>query len=87
MADKESKIKNVDVASDNSRSSQEEEQDGNETKIDLGISFDKLTLGPKKKLLVIPLAGIIVHRAHRCSPASIPKNRRPDFSYGNFLGE
>ncbi|XP_023758084.1 uncharacterized protein LOC111906565 [Lactuca sativa] len=85
MADKESKIKNVDVASDNSRSSQEEEQDGNETKIDLGISFDKLTLGPKKKLLVIPLAGIIVHRAHRCSPASIPKNRRPDFSYGNFL--
>lgn len=85
MAAKESKITKDIVASDDSRNSHEEEQEENETKIDLGISLDKLTLGPKKKLLVIPLAGIIVHRGHIRSPATIPKNRRPDFSYGKFL--
>ncbi|KAI3677195.1 hypothetical protein L1987_86817 [Smallanthus sonchifolius] len=52
---------------------------------DLGISLDRLNIGSKKKLLVIPLRGIIVHRAHRTRPETIPRNRRPDFSYGNFL--
>lgn len=82
MAAIESMIKNVVVANDGSPSSHEEED---ETKFELGISLEKLALGPKKKLLVIPLAGIIVHRAHLSNPAAIPKNRRPDFSYGKFL--
>ena len=88
MAATESDIKNVDLAStsDDSRSTQEEEHDRMETKLDLGISLSKLTLRPKKKLLVLPLTGIVVHRAHLRSPAGIPKNRRPDFCYGNFLG-
>ncbi|KAL4560426.1 hypothetical protein LXL04_032577 [Taraxacum kok-saghyz] len=84
MADTDTKIKNVVAASDDSQSTQEEEQDGIATKIDLGIYLEKLTLGPKKKLLVLPLAGIIVHRAHVRSPETIPKTRRPDFSYGKF---
>ncbi|KAI3743499.1 hypothetical protein L1987_61209 [Smallanthus sonchifolius] len=53
--------------------------------IDLGISLDRLNIGSKKKLLVLPLRGILVHRAHLSRPATISKNRRPDFFYGNFL--
>lgn len=86
MAANESKNKNVIVASD-SQSSEEEQENEKETGIDLGISLDKLTLGPKKKLLVIPLGGLIVHRAHIRDRFKLPKNRRPDLSYGNFMGE
>lgn len=50
-------------------------------------SIEKLNLVPKKKLLVLPLSGIIVHRAHLSRPDTFLKNRSPDFSYGNFLGE
>ncbi|KAI3499423.1 hypothetical protein L1887_35223 [Cichorium endivia] len=84
MAAKESKIKNVALASNDSGSSKDEEHNKNETGTDLGISLDKLSLGPKKKLLVIPLGGLIVHRAHVGDRPTHPKSRRPDFSYGNF---
>ncbi|KAI3683847.1 hypothetical protein L1987_84362 [Smallanthus sonchifolius] len=50
----------------------------------LGVSMDKLNLGPRKKLIVLPIGGILVHRALRHRPNTIPKNRRPDFSTGNF---
>ncbi|KAK1426032.1 hypothetical protein QVD17_14699 [Tagetes erecta] len=49
------------------------------------ISLDRLNIVPKKKLLVIPLRGILVHRAHRSWPETMPKDRRPDFWSGNFL--
>ncbi|XP_076884571.1 uncharacterized protein LOC143533786 [Bidens hawaiensis] len=48
-------------------------------------SMDKLNLGPQKKLLVLPMGGFLVHRAHRRRPNTIPKNRLPDFSSGNFM--
>ncbi|CAH1442078.1 unnamed protein product [Lactuca virosa] len=83
MAAKESKINNIVVASEDSRRSKEED-DENETRIDLGISFDKIILRPKKKLLVLPLRGFIVHRAHLGS-RTIPNNRLPDFSYEDYL--
>nr|XP_043611992.1 uncharacterized protein LOC122583677 [Erigeron canadensis] len=61
-------------------------EDEKQKKIDTSIiSLDKLSLGPKKKLLVLPLGGFIVHRAHRRGLNTIPKNRRPDFSFGNFF--
>ncbi|KAL8214510.1 hypothetical protein R6Q57_003959 [Mikania cordata] len=69
------------VASDGS----EEQKDEKETGIDSGISLDRLNIGSKKKLLVLPLRGIIVHRAHRSRPETILRNRRPDFCYGKFL--
>ncbi|KAI7738268.1 hypothetical protein M8C21_014434, partial [Ambrosia artemisiifolia] len=62
-----------------------EKDDEKETGCDLGVSMGKLNLGPKKKLLVLPLGGFLVHRAHRRRPNTIPKNRSPDFSSGNFM--
>ncbi|KAI7754181.1 hypothetical protein M8C21_012599 [Ambrosia artemisiifolia] len=66
---------------------EEEEKD---EKDDVGLSLDRVNIclekkKMKKKLLVIPLRGIFVHRAHRSWPETIPRNRRPDFRYGNFL--
>ncbi|KAL7616092.1 hypothetical protein Lser_V15G01961 [Lactuca serriola] len=84
MAAEESKIKNVAIASDDSQSSEKEEEIKHEKETDLGISLDKLSLGPKKKLLVIPLGGLIVHRAHVRDRGTLPKNRRPDLTYGKF---
>ncbi|XP_024983726.1 uncharacterized FCP1 homology domain-containing protein C1271.03c-like [Cynara cardunculus var. scolymus] len=81
MASKDSKLKNISVVSDHDTSSGDD--DKKETRVD--ISFDKLNLGRKKKLLVIPLAGILVHRAYRFKPTTIPTHRSPDFSYGKFL--
>ncbi|KAJ9559174.1 hypothetical protein OSB04_013788 [Centaurea solstitialis] len=78
MASNDSKLKNLAVVSDHGGG------DEKETGIDLGISLDKLNFGRKKKLLVIPIGGI-VHRARRDKPTAIPKNRRPDFTFGNFL--
>ncbi|KAJ0736041.1 putative FCP1 domain, HAD superfamily protein [Helianthus annuus] len=71
---KETGIKNVVADSDDS-----------EEKTGLDISLDRVNIGSKKKLLVIPLRGIFVHRAHRWYPATIPRNCRPDFRYGHFL--
>ncbi|GJZ81500.1 uncharacterized FCP1 homology domain-containing protein-like protein [Tanacetum coccineum] len=81
---KDKKITN-DVASDDSHIDEKQENE-KEARIHQIISLDKLSiLGPKKKLLVLPLRGIIVHRAHRIKPYDIPKTRQPDFSYGCFL--
>ncbi|CAH1442077.1 unnamed protein product [Lactuca virosa] len=87
MSAEESKIKNVAVASsiDTPRSEEEKEEIKSETGTDVGFSLDKLSLGPKKKLLVIPLGGLIVHRAHVRERFTLPKNRRPDLSYGKFM--
>ncbi|KAL8204954.1 hypothetical protein R6Q57_010577 [Mikania cordata] len=80
---KEGSMKNV-VASDRV-SDEEEDDDDKETGTDLGLSMDKLNLGPKKKLLVLPIGGFLVHRAHRRRPNTIPRNRKPDFCSGNFM--
>ncbi|KAJ9559172.1 hypothetical protein OSB04_013786 [Centaurea solstitialis] len=86
MAAKDSKLKNLVVVSDHeSNGSDEDDVNEKETETDLGFCLDKLNLGPKKKLLVIPFGGMIVHRAHRHRPKTIPRNRRPDFSSGNFM--
>ncbi|KAK9058829.1 hypothetical protein SSX86_023672 [Deinandra increscens subsp. villosa] len=67
-----------------------EEEDDEEKEsgsgIDLGIiSMEKLTLGLKKKLVVLPVGGFLVHRAHSRRPKTIPENRRPDFCSGKFM--
>ncbi|KAL0410039.1 UNVERIFIED_CONTAM: hypothetical protein Slati_3593600 [Sesamum latifolium] len=75
MAEK-SKLKNV--ISD--ESSDEERQPAT----DLDLPFDKLNLGPQKKLLVLCLGGLLVHRLHVRGKASI-RGLRPDIFHGSFL--
>ncbi|KAJ0624703.1 putative FCP1 domain, HAD superfamily protein [Helianthus annuus] len=73
------------VASDNTDHISEEQEEEKETRISLDVSMNKLNLGPKKKLLVLPIGGFLVHRAHRRRPKTIPKNRQPDFCSGIFM--
>ncbi|PIN06800.1 Phosphoprotein phosphatase [Handroanthus impetiginosus] len=51
---------------------------------DLGLSLDKLNLGPQKKLLILCLGGLLVHRVHVRDKATV-KGLRPDVVYGKFL--
>lgn len=79
----EAGIWNVD-ASDDSIS---EKQDKKLTGLDLRVSMQKLNIVSKKKLLVLPIGGFLVYRAHRRRPSNIPKHRRPDFYSGNFMSK
>ena len=63
--------------------SENEEDSGN----DFGLSLEKLSIGPRKKLLVMSLGGVLLHRAFNRDKAGIPKHRRPDLLYGNHLGK
>ncbi|CAN0863598.1 Uncharacterized FCP1 homology domain-containing protein C1271.03c [Linum grandiflorum] len=50
------------------------------------LSLEKLSLGPEKKLLVIPVGGFLCHRVfkYRKTRVRIPGNRTPDSSSGTF---
>lgn len=60
----------------------DEEDAGSE--YDLDLPLEKLNLGPKKKLLVLNLNGLLVFRIHRSK--KIPLKRLPDTRYGSYLG-
>ncbi|XP_075512977.1 uncharacterized protein LOC142548509 [Primulina tabacum] len=62
--------------------SSEDEQDSESD--DIGLPLDKLSLGPKKKLLVLCLGGLLVHRVHIRDKATV-RGLRPDTTYGKFL--
>ncbi|KAI7754179.1 hypothetical protein M8C21_012597 [Ambrosia artemisiifolia] len=98
MATKVWRIKNTIIPSDHQQqpiinttvASSSEDPKQTETNLNNNIiSINHLNISSnnnkKKKLLVLPLRGIIVYRAHRTRPETIPRNRRPDFCYGNFL--
>ncbi|OIW19953.1 hypothetical protein TanjilG_30887 [Lupinus angustifolius] len=53
-------------------------------KASLGLPLEKLNLGPRKKLLVLNLNGLLVNRIHRSSVNKIPKSSSPDAIYRNF---
>ncbi|CAK9138393.1 unnamed protein product [Ilex paraguariensis] len=74
------KLKLKNVVSDDS--SEDEKDSGND---DLGLTLEKLNLGPRKKLLVLNLGGLLVHRLHRREEYSVRKHGHPDFVSGNFL--
>ncbi|KAL7133534.1 hypothetical protein ABFS83_12G147300 [Erythranthe nasuta] len=78
MAEK-SKLKVV--FSDDESSGDDEYDSGGE--VDLGLSLDKLNLGPKKKLLVLCLGGLLVHRVHLKNQSTV-RGLRPDVVYGKF---
>ncbi|KAL1541357.1 hypothetical protein AAHA92_25590 [Salvia divinorum] len=69
------------VASDDESSDYE---DNSEPETDLGLSLDKLNLGPKKKLLILCLGGLLVDRVHLRDKATV-RGLRPDVVYGKFL--
>jgi len=52
---------------------------------ELGLSLEKLNLGPKKKLLIMNLNGFLLHRAHVRDKKAIPKSRTVDYKYRYFL--
>ncbi|KAI3826146.1 hypothetical protein L1987_00191 [Smallanthus sonchifolius] len=104
MASKDSEIKTVVVASDDSSITKEEqvEKDSGTKNVVVVASDDSgsgkeevvekdaeiknvVVASDDSKLLVLPIGGFLVHRAHRRRPSTIPKRRRPDFSSGNFM--
>ncbi|XP_021810195.1 uncharacterized protein LOC110753574 [Prunus avium] len=48
------------------------------------LPLEKLNLGPRKKLIVLSLGGLLCHRVHRYERAKIPSFRYVDASYGSF---
>ena len=60
--------------------------EGNE-EIDFGLALEKVSLGPRKKLLVMSLGGLLCQRVCRREVHNIPRFRHPDASYGSILGE
>lgn len=76
------KYKNVFSGDGKGRKEGKEEDIGNY----LGRSLEKLNLGsgPRKKLLVLSLNGLIIYKVHQDNDELIPKNRRPDAQYLNL---
>lgn len=88
MADEENK-KSIVVASDDECPCDDTEAADQET--ELSSILDKLSLEPKKekqkkKLLVLSLSGLLLHRVHQRTNRKTPKNRSPDASCGPNLG-
>ncbi|XP_047979370.1 uncharacterized protein LOC125221290 [Salvia hispanica] len=75
--------KKILVASDDESSDYEDDSEP-ETDLGLGLSLDKLSLGPQKKLLILCLGGLLVSRVHLKDKASV-RGLRPDVVYGKFL--
>lgn len=63
-----------------------DENYNDEEKDDIGLSLEKLNLGPRKKLIVLGLGGLLCQRIYRNNTSEIPTSRRPDAAYGNNLG-
>ncbi|PHT37843.1 hypothetical protein CQW23_21416 [Capsicum baccatum] len=75
------KMKNVMVNSDDD---EDEKVSGKKTEY-LDLPLEKLNLGPKKKLLVLNLGGLLVDRVHRRNESAV-RRFTPDLAHGNFLG-
>ncbi|XP_058208097.1 uncharacterized protein LOC131321101 [Rhododendron vialii] len=68
---------------DDDNDDDEKEESG--TDLGLGFSLEKLNLGPRKKLLVLGLGGVLVHRLHRRDQKTNAEYyRRPDGIAGSF---
>nr|KYP70945.1 hypothetical protein KK1_010186 [Cajanus cajan] len=59
------------------------ETSDSETELDLYL--EKLNLGPKKKLLVMNLNGLLLHRVHLSKKSEIPESREADGRYRSYL--
>ncbi|XP_050379522.1 uncharacterized protein LOC126796847 [Argentina anserina] len=77
------KLKNKILSSDHGGYSDNDSQDNRNT-LDhdqLDLPLEKLSLGPRKKLLVLGLGGLLCHRVYRYGISNIPRSRRVDASF------
>ncbi|XP_070037219.1 uncharacterized protein [Nicotiana tomentosiformis] len=74
------KLKSVVSDSDSS----DNENETKDTGKNLDLPLEKLNLGPKKKLLVLNLGGLLVDRVHRRNESAV-RRYTPDLVHGNFL--
>ncbi|KAK4348422.1 hypothetical protein RND71_031177 [Anisodus tanguticus] len=81
MAKKLSNLKLKNIVSDDYSSDDEDKKVTR--KLDLDLTLEKLNLGPKKKLLVLNLSGLLVHRVHRRDRFNV-QSYKPDLICGNF---
>ncbi|CAL0309919.1 unnamed protein product [Lupinus luteus] len=85
MSGKNNGSRNISASNTNAKySDSEDEYIDAEDKTSLGLSLEKLNLGPRKKLLVLNLNGLLANRIHRRDVKEMPKSRRPDAIYRNF---
>ncbi|EXC33910.1 hypothetical protein L484_012800 [Morus notabilis] len=85
MAAQNSDVKGKLVCSSSSSNDDEEhDHQGSEDYI-YGLSLERLNLGPRKKLVVLCLGGLLCHRVHRYDESAIPRFRSPDEFYGSIL--
>ncbi|WVZ05606.1 hypothetical protein V8G54_018952 [Vigna mungo] len=63
----------------------EGEHEKQDSATDLKLSLEKLNLGPRKKLLVMNLNGLLMHRVHIRDIWKVSKSRSRDGVYGSFL--
>ncbi|TKY55835.1 FCP1 likey domain-containing protein [Spatholobus suberectus] len=66
-------------------SDSEDDYEAQDKEKELDLPLEKLNLGPKKKLLVMNLNGLLLHRTNRGNKGEIPRSRRPDWRSGNYL--
>ncbi|KAL6145714.1 hypothetical protein ACLB2K_056399 [Fragaria x ananassa] len=59
--------------------------DSKETGSDSGFSLEKLSIKPRKKLLVLGLNGLLVYRVFRYNKAGFPTTRNPNGRYAHQL--
>ncbi|PON52966.1 HAD-like domain containing protein [Trema orientale] len=63
-----------------------ESDDEEEGSKDFDLLLEKLSLGQrKKKLVIVSLGGLLCHRVYRYDRSSVPRFRVPDASYGSFF--
>jgi len=64
------------------KDSEADHVDHDDHKPELGLSLEKLNLGPKKKLLIMNLNGFLLHRLHvNGDNRPIPTSRTADYKY------
>lgn len=80
------KLKSKIISSHDDHSDSDSDEDRNTSDHEhLGLPLEKLSLGPRKKLLVLGLGGLLCHRVYRYgSMSNIPRSRYADASYGSF---
>ncbi|XP_069145149.1 uncharacterized protein [Solanum lycopersicum] len=83
MAQKIPNLKLKNVISHNDNYSDDESKNKISGKLELYLPLEKLYLGPKKKLIVLNLGGLLVHRVHKRDWFSV-RTYKPDLVCGNF---
>ena len=88
MAGKSEDTKKKAVLLNDSDSDSEKEKQKEVVEDDTGLlSLMNLNLGPKKKLLVLSLGGLICHRVFHKEKTTVPIRRKPDAVIGNYKSE